>query len=85
MPKAARPLIKIRKATGHDTNAIARVYVDTWRDTYAGIIPDQILIGMSHRQRSAAWSVGFGKRRNGYTILVAEDSHAGVVRTAVTK
>ena len=72
-------MIKIRKATSRDTNAIARVYVDTWRDTYAGIIPDPILIGMSHRRHSATRSVDFGKRGKGQTIIVAEDSHAGVV------
>ncbi len=72
-------MIEIRKATGRDAKPIARVYVDTWRDTYAGIIPDPILRGMSHRQLSAAWSVGFGKRRNGHAVIVAEDSHVGVV------
>ncbi len=73
------PLIKIRKATAGDANAIARVHVDTWRDTYAGIIPDRILLGMSQRRHCAAWSVGFGKRRSGHMVMVAEDSRAGVV------
>ncbi len=73
------PMIKIRKATARDANAIARVHVDTWRDTYAGIIPDRILIGMSHRRHCAEWSDVFGKRRNGHTVMVAEDSRAGVV------
>ncbi len=72
-------MIKIRKATAGDANAIARVHVDTWRDTYAGIIPDRILLGMSHRRHCAAWSVEFGERRNGHTVMVAEDSRAGVV------
>ena len=73
------PMIKIRKASGGDANVIARIYIDTWRDTYAGIIPDQILLEMSHRRHRAAWSVEFGTRRNGHTVMVAEDSHAGVV------
>ena len=73
------PMIEIRKAAAGDANVIARIYVDTWRDTYAGIIPDQILLRMSHRRQSAAWSVGFGKRRNGHMVMVAEDSRAGVV------
>ena len=73
------PMIKIRKATARDAKAIAGVHVDTWRDTYAGIIPDRILLGMSHRRHSAAWSVECGKRRDRHTVMVAEDSRAGVV------
>ncbi len=73
------PMIKIRKATAGDANAITRVHVDTWRDTYAGIIPDRILIGMSHRRHCAEWSVVLGKRRGGNLVMVAEDSRAGVV------
>ncbi len=73
------PMIEIRKATSRDAKAIARVYVDTWRDTYAGIIPDRILLGVSHRRISATQSFEIGKRRNGHTVMVAEDSRAGVV------
>ncbi len=72
-------MIKIRKATFTDPAKIATVFVDTWRDTYAGIIPDQILLGMLHRSHSTTRSVEFGKRRNGHTVMVAEDSRAGVV------
>ncbi len=72
-------MIEIRKATSRDAKAIAGIYVDTWRDTYAGIIPDRILIGMSRRRQCAAWSVECGKRRNGHAVMVAEDSRAGVV------
>ena len=78
-PIDLNPMIKFRKATARDAKAIARVYVDTWRDAYAGMIPDQILIGMSHRRHSARWSMDFGKRRNGQMVMVAEDSRAGVV------
>ncbi len=72
-------MIKIRKATVTDPAKIATVFVDTWRDTYAGIIPNQILLGMLHRSHSTTRSVEFGKRRNGHTVMVAEDSRAGVV------
>ena len=58
------PMIKIRKATARDANAIARVHVDTWRDTYAGIIPDRILLRMSHRRHGIARAVELGTRRN---------------------
>ena len=72
-------MITIRNAATRDADAIAGVYVDIWRDTYAGIIPDQILLRMLRRRHGTTCSVEFGKRRNGHTVMVAEDSRAGVV------
>jgi ribosomal protein S18 acetylase RimI-like enzyme len=46
----------IRAATIADVQAIARVDVETWRATYAGILPDTVLVEMSTRQRSGFWS-----------------------------
>ena len=39
--------IAVRDATPRDAGGIARVYVDSWRETYAGLLPDQFLIGLS--------------------------------------
>ncbi len=46
----------IRAASIADVQAIARVDIETWRTTYAGILPDSVLVEMSTRQRSAFWS-----------------------------
>ena len=45
---AARPGITVHRAQPRDANAIARVHVDTWRATYAGIIAASALDGMSY-------------------------------------
>lgn len=37
---------RIRPATVADADGIARVHVDTWRDAYAGIIPDEVLAAL---------------------------------------
>ena len=34
---------------------MARVHVDTWRTSYAGIVPDEHLAGLSYRDREAVW------------------------------
>ena len=39
--------MKVREALSADAEEIARVHVDTWRDTYAGIRPDHVLLRMS--------------------------------------
>ena len=45
----------IRAASIADVQAIARIDIETWRATYAGILPDSVLVDMSTRQRSAFW------------------------------
>lgn len=44
----------IRRATETDAAAIARVQVDSWRSTYKGIVPEQHLISLSYKERTAA-------------------------------
>jgi len=45
----------IRKAQPTDANAIAKVHVDSWRTTYAGIISADFLANLSYEQREASW------------------------------
>ncbi len=44
---------RVREATLADANGIARVHVDSWRTTYAGIVPADYLAGLSY-ERSAS-------------------------------
>jgi hypothetical protein len=41
------PDINIRRACPEDAQSIARVHVDTWKTTYAGILDERTLNGMS--------------------------------------
>ena len=45
----------IRAAVVEDAAAIARVHVDAWRTTYAGIVPAEYIAGLSYRRREARW------------------------------
>jgi GNAT superfamily N-acetyltransferase len=45
----------LRPAVEADVEAIARVHVDTWRTTYAGIVPDEHLAQLSYARRQEAW------------------------------
>ena len=47
--------ILIRPATQSDAPAIATVHVDSWRTSYEGIVPQEILSGLSHSERLALW------------------------------
>ncbi len=69
----------IRLATQRDAPAIARVHVETWRDTYAGIIPDHALLGLDERRETARQRHALGLRRGGAVTLVAELPRHGVI------
>jgi GNAT superfamily N-acetyltransferase len=45
----------IRVATVQDAGAIARVHVESWRTTYAGIVPAAYLVSLDVGQREASW------------------------------
>lgn len=49
-------MINIRRARLADAGAIAGVHVETWHNTYAGIIPDAILLGLTQAGQKRSWS-----------------------------
>lgn len=46
----------VRPARLEDAKAIARIEVDTWRSTYAGMLPDRVLVNMSERRQTSSWA-----------------------------
>jgi L-amino acid N-acyltransferase YncA len=49
-------ITRIRPAEESDAQAIANIYVDTWRATYAGILPSKVLIEMSAERQMVIWA-----------------------------
>lgn len=47
--------ITIRSARPADARAIARLDVETWRTTYAGMLSANYLVGLSERRREIGW------------------------------
>ena len=45
----------IRSATQDDAPAIAHVHVQSWRTTYAGIVPDEYLCSLDEADRAQRW------------------------------
>jgi ribosomal protein S18 acetylase RimI-like enzyme len=48
--------MRIRPALPDDANAIARVHVQAWQETYRGIMPDAVLDTISVAERAKSWS-----------------------------
>ncbi len=46
----------IRPARVEDAGTIARLHVDGWRETYAGMIPNDVLAGLDVTEKSKMWT-----------------------------
>lgn len=67
----------IRPAQAEDASAIGRIHVETWRDTYAGMLPDRVLVEMSSAMEGGQWSRVLESGRD--RVVVAETDGAGIV------
>jgi ribosomal protein S18 acetylase RimI-like enzyme len=47
--------VNVRDAVAADAAALAGIQVTTWRTAYAGMIPDDILAGLSEAEHRARW------------------------------
>ncbi|MFJ7406863.1 MULTISPECIES: GNAT family N-acetyltransferase [unclassified Lysinibacillus] len=66
---------KIRKATESDAKGIAKVHVDSWRTTYANIVPDEYLMDLSYENRELLWI----KNITNDAVFVAENNEGDIL------
>jgi GNAT superfamily N-acetyltransferase len=69
----------IALATERAAAGIAKVYVDTWRSTYAALLPHRMLLGMSYERQTREWSWVIRNRAEQQPVIVAADPNYGVV------
>lgn len=62
----------VRPATLDDADAIAAVHVETWRETYTGLMPDEMFDDTALERRRGAWAFMLGADAPPLTIVVAE-------------
>lgn len=67
--------IKIRKANLSDTKGIAKVHVESWKTTYANIVPDEYLNKLTYESREQIW---INSIPNG-GVYVAENNEGEIV------
>ncbi len=70
-------LITFREAHISDAAGIARVHVDTWRSTYAGIVPAKHLAGLSYERKAKTHNKQLKKPWPGSKTFVADAGDAG--------
>ena len=68
--------VTLRKATQADAAALGALHVASWHETYTGVIPDEMLAGLSVDARTAMWSKILGVRDEfgRAAVFVAEDN-----------
>jgi GNAT superfamily N-acetyltransferase len=59
----------IRKAALEDAPALARIHVQTWLETYTGLIPDEVMAGITVEARERQWRYTFDHDN---TVLITE-------------
>ena len=74
--------MRIRTAAAQDVGSLARVHVDSWRSTYAGILPDEFLAGLSYRDRESFWEQVLTTARPTVSNFLAETGTGDVVGLA---
>lgn len=73
--------IKVRLATAADAAAIAKIHVDSWRDSYAHILDHDYLRKAVQADRIAIWTHRLHEPRESQIVAVAEakDSIVGFI------
>lgn len=72
----------IRPATPDDAVAIASVHVNSWRTTYAGLLPDSVIEAQTIERREAMWRQATEALINDTargSVLVAEVQGTGIM------
>jgi GNAT superfamily N-acetyltransferase len=73
------PLI-IRQARKEDASAIARIHVESWRSTYAGLLPDKLLLRMNVAEHEARWwRHALARQRRSQFVYVADLEGEGII------
>jgi ribosomal protein S18 acetylase RimI-like enzyme len=63
--------IIVRPAVVEDAEGIAHAFVETWRATYPGMLPDRVLINMSDEAQAGYWARTLAARRARELVRVA--------------
>ena len=64
--------LHLRTARLEDSRDLARVHVETWRHTYAGMVPDQYLTSLTIDEKTQVWKQWIGRADKHESILLVE-------------
>ena len=71
--------LRVRMARPEDAADLARIYIESWQDAYAGVISHSLLSGMSVKAHTARWQASIKNMDRQGAILVAEETRFGPI------
>ena len=80
LPFMTNLALQIRQARLDDAADVAQVYIDSWHDTYPGVLPSTLLRAMTPRGQTARWEAAI-RAQGRETVLVADSRH-GIIGMA---
>lgn len=70
--------VQVRRAVPEDATAIAAVHVRTWQVAYRGLVPDELLDGLSVAERETVWREALaGEQRPTVYVATSDEVVAG--------
>jgi ribosomal protein S18 acetylase RimI-like enzyme len=73
--------LQIRHARPEDAADVAQVYIDSWHDTYPGVLPSALLRAMTPRGQTARWLAAI-RAQGREKVLVSDSRQYGIVGMA---
>jgi GNAT superfamily N-acetyltransferase len=76
--------VEVRRAVPQDARGIAEVHVRSWQDGYRGLLPDDLLDGLSVELRERTWDeiLGGSSGVAGFTLVAVEAQVIGFCSAA---
>jgi ribosomal protein S18 acetylase RimI-like enzyme len=71
--------LRVRAARVTDAQAIARIYVDGWRQAYPGLVPNGVLLQLSPVLQAREWAFALARRGAPDSVVVAERADGRIV------
>ena len=71
--------LSLRQARPSDAADLARIYIESWQDTYAGILPHALLSAMSVKSHTSRWQ---NQLKSQGSVIVAENHKHGLIGLA---
>ena len=79
-------MIQIREASPQDAPGVARVHVQSWQETYKGIVPDSYVAALSVPKREAFWKSFLAESKDkALFVAVSGDDIVGFANCGPTR
>ncbi len=69
---SASSAAQIRAAVVEDCDALGRLHVRGWRETYSGLMPEWVIERLTPAERSVQWRKGLERGAEGPIVFIAE-------------